>query len=497
MALPHAAVQLWLFRGKQTESMIRIVQNRQRASRQGMVPPRTGAMTAFRSGLLPVFASAIALTLVIEPAPAQKTSRPQQSKLEALAQQRQNELRELRRIAADIELSKERRTALEQGIDSLKKDQATIRTELVQSAKTQKKLGDDISESELRLASLGGREDEVRLSLQARRGVLAEVLAALQRMGRNPPPALLVSPEDALSSVRSAILLGAVVPEIRGQTERLIADLQELTNIRASIANERGRLIASLEEQAEEEVKLKLLLTEKRKLTARNEEELADEARASRQLAARARSLEDLIASLGEEIESVRSAQEEARIAEENRNAETQRQRQEAREAARTATPDANRIAPAFQFSELKNSLELPVSGQAKFGYGEKDDTGRPLNGMMVSTAPDAIVTAPADGWVVYSGPFRSYGQLIILNAGDGYHLVLAGMGSTNTDLGQFVVSGEPVGRMGSAKVASATALALASTEPTLYIEFRRNGKPVDPAPWWAANPSGRVRNDS
>jgi septal ring factor EnvC (AmiA/AmiB activator) len=70
-------------------------------------------------------------------------------------------------------------------------------------------------------------------------------------------------------------------------------------------------------------------------------------------------------------------------------------------------------------------------------------------------------------------------------------------MGSTNTDIGQFVVAGEPIGRMTSTKVASATALALASTEPTLYIEFRRNGKPIDPAPWWAGNPSGRVRNDS
>ncbi|MEM6462740.1 MAG: murein hydrolase activator EnvC [Pseudomonadota bacterium] len=439
----------------------------------------------------------VAMSLSTDTGHAQKTSRPQQSRVDALDQQRQQELNELRQITADIELSKERRDALEQDIAALNKDQATIRTELIQSAKTQKKLSDDINASELRLAGMAGRLDDLRQSLYARRGVLAEVLAALQRMGRNPPPALLVSPEDALSSVRSAILLGAVVPEIREQTDRLIADLQELTNIRASIANERERLLATLEEQAEEEEKLKLLLVEKRKLTARNVEKLEDEARVSQQLAGRARSLEDLIASLEKEIESVRSAEAQARRAEEERAAAQQEQREKARELARSASPDANRIAPAFQFSSLKNSLELPVVGTARFGFGDEDDSGRPLKGMMVSTAPDAIVTAPADGWVVYSGPFRSYGQLIILNAGDGYHLVLAGMGSTNTDIGQFVVSGEPLGRMGSTKVASTTALALASTEPTLYIEFRRNGKPVDPAPWWAANPSGRVRNDS
>ena len=454
-------------------------------------------LAAVPLGALPVLVIALVLHAGVQPAGAQKTSRPHQSKIDTLDKQRQREIDQLHRVAADIELSKERRATLENDIAALKKDQATIRTELVQAAKTQKKLSGDISESELRLASLAGRQNELRQSLHARRGVLAEVLAALQRMGRNPPPALLVSPEDALSSVRSAILLGAVVPEVRGQTERLIADLQELTNVRASIDNERGRLLVTLEEQAAEEERLTLLLAEKRKLAARNKQKLAEEARVSQDLAERARSLEDLIATLGQEIESVRAAQEEARLAAQNRTEESLRQREKARQLARNTTPDAGRIAPAFQFSQLKNKLELPVAGNPKYGFGEADDTGRPLKGMMVSTAADAIVTAPADGWVVYSGPFRSYGQLIILNAGDGYHLVLAGMGSTNTDIGQFVVAGEPVGRMANTKVASATALALASTEPTLYIEFRRNGKPVDPAPWWVDNPSGRVRNDS
>ncbi|MEM9105075.1 MAG: murein hydrolase activator EnvC [Pseudomonadota bacterium] len=475
--------------------MIRSLLDIGRYRRRGAIA--RGLRHTIPMGALPVLAMVLALHSGITPASAQKTSRPHQSKIDTLDQQRQQEIDQLRQIAADIELSKERRTALEDGIAALKKDQATLRTELVQTAKTQKKLSEDISESELRLASLAGRQGELQESLHARRGVLAEVLAALQRMGRNPPPALLVSPEDALSSVRSAILLGAVVPEVRGQTDRLIADLQELSNVRASIDNERGRLLTTLEEQAAEEERLSLLLAEKRKLTATGEQELADEARISQELADRAKSLEDLIASLGQEIESVRAAQEEARLAAQNRTEESQRQRQKARELARNAAPDAGRIAPAFEFSELKEKLELPVAGEAKYGFGEKDETGRPVNGMMVSTTTDAIVTAPADGWVVYSGPFRSYGQLIILNAGDGYHLVLAGMGSTNTDIGQFVVAGEPVGRMASTKVASATALALASTEPTLYIEFRRNGKPIDPAPWWADNPSGRVRNDS
>ncbi len=427
-----------------------------------------------------------------------QTDLADRARIEALNRQREEGRNELEQIAADIDLSKERRQQLETSIKALKKDQATLRTALIQTAKTQKKLTADISESELRMASLRSRDTDLRASLRARRGTLAEVLAALQRMGRNPPPALLVSPEDALSSVRSAILLGAVVPEIRERAERLARDLEELTTIRASIANERERLIATLEEQAEEEEKLTLLLAEKQKLAQENRQKLVAESEAAQRLAERAESMEDLIVTLGRQIESVKKAAREAQIAEREHAAKTQQQRDRARQLANEGVLDANRFAPAFAFSDLKNKLEMPVAGQLAASFGDDDGTGRPLQGMMVSTGHDAIVTAPADGWVVYSGPFRSYGQLLILNAGDDFHLVLAGMGSISADIGQFVVAGEPVGRMDAKqRVASASVLILASSEPTLYIEFRKGGKPVDPGPWWASNPSGRVSNDS
>ena len=99
--------------------------------------------------------------------------------------------------------------------------------------------------------------------------MLAEVLGALQRMGLNPPPALLVKPEDALSSVRSAILLGAVVPELREQTEVLLADLEELSRVTASIEAERARLAATVEEQVGEKKRLALLLDEKKQAAGR------------------------------------------------------------------------------------------------------------------------------------------------------------------------------------------------------------------------------------
>ncbi len=115
--------------------------------------------------------------------------------------------------------------------------------------------------------------------------------------------------------------------------------------------------------------------------------------------------------------------------------------------------------------------------------------------GDMVATQSAAIVTAPSDGSVLYAGPFRSYGQLLILNAGDGYHVVLAGMSRISVALGQSVLAGEPIGAMGETRLASASDEPGENAAPELYVEFRKDGKPVDPAPWWADRLSGRTGN--
>ena len=125
--------------------------------------------------------------------------------------------------------------------------------------------------------------------------------------------------------------------------------------------------------------------------------------------------------------------------------------------------------------------------------FGVSDGVGGQEKGMSISARPGAQITAPCDGWVVYAGPFRNYGQLLILNAGDGYHVLLAGMDRISVDLGQFVVTGEPVAVMGG-RTQSPAAIATGSGQPILYVEFRKDGTPVDSSPWWAASDSEKVR---
>jgi len=147
----------------------------------------------------------------------------------------------------------------------------------------------------------------------------------------------------------------------------------------------------------------------------------------------------------------------------------------------------------AIAFASAKQRLPLPVNGVRIKEFGASDGLGGAEKGLSLATRPSAQVTAPCDGWVVYAGPFRNYGQLLILNAGDGYHVLLAGMERISVDLGQFVVTGEPVAVMGG-RVQAAATVAISSGQPVLYVEFRKDGTPVDPNPWWAARESEKVR---
>ena len=143
------------------------------------------------------------------------------------------------------------------------------------------------------------------------------------------------------------------------------------------------------------------------------------------------------------------------------------------------------RIKPAIPFSAARAKLPLPAQGRRVLAFGEKTQFGGQSKGVVIETRTSAQVTAPCDGWVVYAGEFRSYGQLLIINAGDGYHILLAGMSQIDVQPGQFVLAAEPVGTMSGGPKAQTSSAPI--NAPVLYVEFRKDGRPIDPDPWWVA----------
>ncbi|WP_193217400.1 peptidoglycan DD-metalloendopeptidase family protein [Hoeflea sp. EC-HK425] len=433
------------------------------------------------------------------PARATDANEPESSSVASDLEQEQEASRlELRSVADEAELAAKALAALEGDIAALRADQQELDRKIAETAARRTDLDQRITAGEQSMTGLSERQESVRLSLLSRRSVLAEVLAALQRIGRDPPPALLVSPEDALSSVRSAILLGAVVPEIRAETAALAADLKELATLRQAIASERVSLAAALEQNAAEEQRLANLAAEKAALQQESQRRLDRERQRAEALSVRSSELESVIASLAEEIVSLREAAEAARKAEEERQRQLAERLERARAFAAVAVPDKNRIMPAYQFSKLSGTLSHPVKGETVRHFGADDGTGHTLAGEVLATDQGATVHAPADGWIAYAGPFRSYGQVVIIDTGENHHVVLAGMEQIKVAAGRFVVSGEPVATMGQTRFAGSAALSLASERPTLYIEIRKDGQPVDPRLWWNDDMSSRkASNDT
>jgi len=373
----------------------------------------------------------------------------------------------------------ENEAALRREIEQVGADRRKLAQDLIDTATRLRGVEARIEATQTRLKPLNDSEDNIRKSLDGRRAVIGEVLAALQRIGHRPPPALIASPEDALQAVRTAMVLGAVLPEMRGKVDALARDLGDLAAVRKNITAERDRLRNEFAALDGERARMSALIAERQKQQADREQALAAERTRAAEFARQVDNLKDLIGKLEAGLDpAIRDAREAARS--------------DSRPAL-SAFRDPGRLAPAIAFASMRGQVPIPVNGVRLKGFGAPDGNGGVEKGISIATRAAAQVTAPADGWVVYAGAFRSYGRLLILNVGGGYHVLLAGMDRITVDLGQFVLAGEPVAVMGNSSQIAAI-LAAGSSQPVLYIEFRKDGLPVDPGPWWAAGEGEKVR---
>jgi septal ring factor EnvC (AmiA/AmiB activator) len=438
-----------------------------------------------------VAAMAIALPLICSAALAQTAApEPDQLAREAMQKLVEKQAREaeLKAIEERLAGSAEQRAKLEAEIAAIRADRAALNKALLETTARTQAAEQRLGALEQRLSLLQSSEAAIRRSLEGRRGLIAEVLAALQRIGRRPPPAVLVRPEDILEAVRASMLLGAVVPDLRQEIEILGTDLAELVRLRDSIAGERKAIAGEMEQLAGERQRLASLVEARREREASASKDVEAQRGLGGELAAQARTLRDFVERIEKEISVAHRAAEAAREALER---ETREQRER---MAALAFRDPARLAPKIAFAEARGLLPLPVSGSQLRGFGESDGAGGSARGISLETRPGALVSAPSDAWVVYAGPFRSFGQLLILNAGGGYYMLLAGMQRIDVALNQFVLAGEPVAVMGETSEAAATIVGSGTGQPVLYIEFRKDGVSVDPAPWWTKSQSEKVR---
>ncbi|MBO0734630.1 MAG: peptidoglycan DD-metalloendopeptidase family protein [Methylocapsa sp.] len=397
-------------------------------------------------------------------------------------------------MESSLGISQEQRRKIEAEIASIRADRAKLTAALLSATQDVRAAEQKIGETEARLDTLTGSEDAIKRSLTARRAVIAEVLASLQRMGRKPPPALLAAPEDMLAMIRTSMLLSSALPQMRSEAEALASDLSDLVQLRQSITSEREAISREAAALRAERARLAALVDARQTALVAAEKALDAERQREIDLAKQAASLKDLIARMETESAAAARAAEAARKADEARQRAAGLSKGPGSKQALAPFKDPSRLAPAAAFADTKGLLPLPVNGVIKRGFGSRDAFGGTQKGVLIATRTEAIVTAPCDGWISFAGPYRSYGQLLIVNAGQGYYIVLAGMDKINVNAGQFVLAGEPVAVMGDGTTKTAAVTAMGAAEPVLYVEFRKDGVAIDPSPWWANLDLQKVR---
>jgi septal ring factor EnvC (AmiA/AmiB activator) len=306
------------------------------------------------------------------------------------------------------------------------------------------------------LAELDQEEAEKVAWLARDQAATGRVLMALERLARHPPTALVARPLNPVETVRAGILLRAAVGEIERRAGKLRRELEALAAIRSDGKGRRHELRAALEAFDQDQRTLNAALGSKAILQLRASPKSRPTIEEAHRLSREAGDLKELVEGLEDE----------------NATREPVKTEPLKSTPSTVSLPSSQKTAQSIV--EARGKLPYPAVGRVVGRYGETTDTGLTSKGISIETRPEAQVISPHDGRVVFAGPFRGYGQLLIIDHGEGYHSLLAGLARIQAVIGQQVFAGEPVGTIGRPNTG----------RPTLYLEFRQNNQPVDPLPW-------------
>lgn len=315
-------------------------------------------------------------------------------------------------------------------------------------------------------------------ALNKRAATMEPLLPLIERLSLFPVETLLAVPGKPEDTLRGVLVLRGLANEVEQEAEALKRDQARVDAAIRALQTEAPKLATA---QARQQAQAAALDQQIAAATAGQKQAQSDATAAARNAQDAAAKADTLRGALAELV-AQRAAEAERARADAVRAAQQKHADQEAAAEARLAATRSPSGATALaSAAQPHGQLTTPVAGTVVRAWGDAT-AGGPSNGISYRAAPDARVVAVCNGRVAFAAPFRSYGLLLILDCGGGYHTVLAGFERLDVRVGQTVASGEPVGVMPGWDPASA------GDRPTLYVELWREGKPVNPAPWLRAS---------
>ena len=409
-----------------------------------------------------------------------------QTEVEALQQQSDQKKMEYKKLQAESV--------------ALSLELAKMNKQLVEAAKRIQKDEDGITKTESELKLL---QEKVRVSeeeFNRKYQNLAQMLAAIQDLALHTTDSLILQPLTPVEIIQSAILMRDSVPYLHESSSKIRKDLEALHAQKEAAQKKLMELSDKTQNLKKEQVSIKKLAEQKNNLREKLEGQKNQAREDALKLASEASDLKDLMEKALKEADLKRRKEDEVKRAARERELEVQRKLEEEQlkrirehraygfENQDTVTDDDsdtqgvdNAGYDVIQSSTSKalpktlsaaKQFVRPVRGNIVTNYGQELSKGVASKGIVIKTRPQAQVVAPYDGTVVFSGPFKGYGQLIIIEHVADIVSLVAGMSSVDTQNGQMVLAGEPVGLMPD------------TAEAKLYMEIRKDKKTINPAAW-------------
>ena len=402
-------------------------------------------------GVMPVPAVPIAATGT---ATAQETPEDARKRLDA--------------VETELQARQTRQDDLRKTAGVLESEASTLASRLVALAADIQDAERRATRLETRIADLSTEEQAQRIRLEDSQKTSTHLLAALESLSRRPATLALLRPGEAVRTARSARVMATLMPQIQTQAAGLRTDLARLKDLQRSLSAERFALKDTLDDLSTRRTSLARLRTEKTRAARQSRAEAAFEAARILRLAEEADSLQSLIEKLEREADAARK-----RAAREAAAAAARRSRPATPAPPTLVRPDAITGQP---LSAVRGRLPYPAAGSVSMTFGQRDGAVR-SRGIRIRSRAGAQIIAPYEGQILFAGPYRGYGRLLIIAHSGGYHSLLAGLGDLYARTGEWVLTGEPVGAMAVEQPATAD-------EGGLYMELRHAGQAIDPLPW-------------
>ncbi len=335
----------------------------------------------------------------------------------------------LHQVEQQLAEKKHQQEILDQQARDAAKNLDDLRGHLIQSTQALQDKENEQENLEDKLDDLTQQIAEKSKNAEAERKQLAAMVAALVEIAGRPPESLFLQNHVTEDHIHRSLLLKAILPRLREEAESAARDLAALYDLQSQMATQKRLVEASQKNLQKQQQDMDQMIATRQGFLQRTEQQKADVAQHLAALAAQAHDLRQL-------MEKV-----------------------------------APRQSSAKNIPHSTGNLKWPVSGALRHHFGDKDADGVISQGLTFTAPSGAPIVAPQAGRVVFAGTFRGYGEIMILQHGNGYHSFLAGFGRIDAEVGQDVAAGEPLGVL---PVKS-------GGKPELYFEWRQGDEPVNP----------------